>query len=497
MSRAASARLVTPSWSPDGATILFFAADLGDAPFNVFAIDLGDGAVRRVTDTAGGAQFPELSPRRHADLCWIHARRVRFLLGAGGAVGLDRRAADMDHVITGSHADECSPVKTMAAAASDFEASAPGADAVATATSDVAAAAVTPYRPWRTLVPTYWSPVSSATPVRRLIGAGTAMCGRARTARPMRLMRNGRDARRPDWHASYAYDRWRPTLVRQLLRTTPIRFAAARAKPRALCRCAPAVPPRSLERDLAGRVRRGRPSSRRAQLPRPPDATAAFARCGAAGCTTAAGMFGYSISVEEGFAVEAATETSRTALGSDVDAGAALVRRARVSSPVRPPHGAGGSARRRGRVGRRRRTPAVRRLGPGPSTPVFDFGARRHRPAARHSRSARSPRRARGGGQSSICDSRSGGLERGVGSWPIFLRTAAWRDFRRRGQRLGRPRARAGTCAPSLGGELSSDVVVAALLAVDARGRRRLDARSGRRGARARRIFGASSARAF
>ena len=55
------ARLVTPSWSADGAMVLF-AADVGDQPFDVFAVDVASGVVSRVTDTAGGAQQPELSP---------------------------------------------------------------------------------------------------------------------------------------------------------------------------------------------------------------------------------------------------------------------------------------------------------------------------------------------------------------------------------------------------------------------------------------------------
>jgi hypothetical protein len=55
------ARLVTPSWTPDGTTILF-AANLGDKPFNVFAVDIASGVVKQITDTAGGTQFPELMP---------------------------------------------------------------------------------------------------------------------------------------------------------------------------------------------------------------------------------------------------------------------------------------------------------------------------------------------------------------------------------------------------------------------------------------------------
>jgi Tol biopolymer transport system component len=76
------ARLVTPSWTPDGSTVLF-SADLSAttsanvaAPFNVFSVGVpgssagaltnadalaNAGEIRQLTDTVGGAQFPELS----------------------------------------------------------------------------------------------------------------------------------------------------------------------------------------------------------------------------------------------------------------------------------------------------------------------------------------------------------------------------------------------------------------------------------------------------
>ena len=57
----ADARLITPSWTPDGRTVLF-AANVGDAPFNVYAVSVDDGRVRRVTDSVSGATAPDVSP---------------------------------------------------------------------------------------------------------------------------------------------------------------------------------------------------------------------------------------------------------------------------------------------------------------------------------------------------------------------------------------------------------------------------------------------------
>jgi hypothetical protein len=56
----ADTRLSTPSWAPDGTSVLFSAAAANE-PFNVFSIDTASGAVRQITDTRGGAQFPQIS----------------------------------------------------------------------------------------------------------------------------------------------------------------------------------------------------------------------------------------------------------------------------------------------------------------------------------------------------------------------------------------------------------------------------------------------------
>src|SRR5206468_12461479 len=53
-------RLVTPSWTMDGRTVLF-GANIGDEPFNIYAASL-DGTIRQVTDSISGASASEVSP---------------------------------------------------------------------------------------------------------------------------------------------------------------------------------------------------------------------------------------------------------------------------------------------------------------------------------------------------------------------------------------------------------------------------------------------------
>src|SRR5204862_5704283 len=68
------------------------------------------------------------------------------------------------------------------------------------------------YRPWRTLAPTYWSPLIATDADELLVGATTAMAdalGRHGYAVDAAWTAN---RARPDWHAGYAYDRWWPTL---------------------------------------------------------------------------------------------------------------------------------------------------------------------------------------------------------------------------------------------------------------------------------------------
>jgi outer membrane protein assembly factor BamA len=162
------------------------------------------------------------------------------------------------------------------------------------------------------------------------------------------------------------------------------------------------------------------------------------------------------MSVEEGFAVEAAAESSRTAFGSDADAGAAI-------ADARAYHRLAGHTVVAGRVAAaagwgplasRRRFAAG---GAGPSEPVFDFGRE-------------TIGLLRGFDTDALTGSRAlvanldlrfplARIQRGRGAWPIFLRTIHGAVFADAGHAWD-THFDGGDVRVSAGAELSLDLVV-------------------------------------
>jgi Tol biopolymer transport system component len=472
------ARLVTPSWTPDGATVLF-SADLSaatssnvDAPFNVFSVDVPGssaaaltnaealvnvGEIRQLTDTVGGAQFPELSSN-----------------GTLTYVGYTTDGNDLFSVPVDPSFRDLSPRlqpddQSFRLKAEATKAEATKADATngtpAPVSSDAGgfrlqpedpAIGDHPYRPWRTLRPTFWTPIIETDAGETVIGAATGMVdalGRHYYAADAGW---GGGRARPDWHASYAYDRWRPTLLGSYADDTdPIRggtirsrelFAGAQLPFRRLRRtetlqvgfdaqtdtvsCTSTAACREAHRDLRS-VRAGwLHDSRR--------------------------LFGYSISTEEGFAIEAAAESSGAALGSDVGAAAAVFD-ARVFHRVFSRHtviaaraaiatGWGDADARVFSAG-----------GSGPSYSVFDFGRD-------------TIGLLRGFAPEDVVGPRAAVAnldlrvplaypQRGYGSWPVFFRAIHAAAFVDAGS-VWDTTFRTADIRTSTGGELSLDLVV-------------------------------------
>lgn len=286
-------RLVTPSWT-DESTILFAAA-VGGAPFNIFSLDLTSGSIRQVTDSTSGAQFPELVDGTLTYLGYTVDGYDVFSLQTAPATWTPTNLRTPEPETPRTREPENLPTREPS-----------------------------PYSPLPTLVPTYWSPRIESDAGETVVGAETAMTdalGRHSYAASAGWSTRGR----PDWQLSYAYDRWRPTLFASYSDDTdPIRGGELRS--------------RELFAGALMRFRKVRFSeSFLAGFDAETDTVACSGECrGRSGAadfrSVRAGwlhdsrrQFGYSISDEEGFALEAAIETSRAALGSDADTDAAII----------------------------------------------------------------------------------------------------------------------------------------------------------------------------
>ena len=450
--RAAGDAVVDARWRDDSLR----RRSAGDGRSTSSRVDVASGAVRQVTDTRGGAQFPELAPDGTLiyvgytpdgyDLFSVPTRRCRLERDEPREPGLASEPPEAENPRTGEPQNPQNP----------------GAS-----------------EPWN---PATYTPVPHAgadlldadrlesDAGETVVGAGTAMTdalgrhalcgrrrlgGRARAARLARLLRL-----RP-----LAAD-----ALRQLRRRHRSDSRRRRAQPRVVRRrasCASASV-RWSETLLAGFdaetdtvlrepsvACRRRTTARSAIAPR------------AAGCTTAAGRS----------ATRSARKKDSPSRRRRRRAGR---RSARMPTPAprsstRAPF-TGSSARHTvlaGRVGRRGAAGATSARGacsrpPGPgrrirrstsaATPSVCCAASRRRTCSARERPS----------PTSISAFRSRGSQRGVGAWPIFLHAAPRRRVRRCRPRLG-PAFRAADIRTSIGAELSLGRRRAPLPAADAR----------------------------
>ncbi len=452
----ADARLVTPSWSGDGAMVLF-SADIGDAPFDVYAVALATGVVSRVTNTAGGAQEPTLSPDGRS-LVYVGYTPDGYDLFR---VPFDRSGLTDDGDFQSSLAPRAPHLVRLAPralllATPDSGLATPDSG-LATPDSGLATpdSGLAPYRAWRTLTPTYWSPIVETDSDEFLVGAGTAMSD-ALGRHSYAVDAAWADRARPDWSAAYAYDRWAPTLFasysddtdpfdgglvrsRELVTGAVLRFRhirwtesvlAAFEAENASIQCDEAC---TLPREQRRRSLRGGwlHDSRR--------------------------TFGFSISTEEGFLIESAAETTRAALGSEGDGGAAIADvRAfrRVTAGHAVVAGRVAFAGSWGDVGVRRLFSAS---GSGPAVAAFDFG--RDTIGLLRGFSADEVVGLRAAVANIDFRVPLARPERGIGNWPIFFRSIHAAAFFDAGHAWNRT-FRMSDVRTSVGGELSLDTVV-------------------------------------
>ena len=292
------ARNTTPAWLPDGT--LLFSSDRDGGPFTLYAVDPATGDATRVTGAGEGAQAPALSPDR---------RRLVFV--GYSADGYDLYAIPFDRA---SWQRAAFPAQSAAEAT---------AAPPAPPRSDIAVDRG-PYRPWRTLAPRVWLPIVESDGEDLVVGAATA--GSDALGRHLYGVTLGWsvDRRRPDAQIDYAYARWRPALFASFAtdtdpwRTGEIRsrefmtgalFPVRRVRWNSTAMAALFVSSDAVACPGCGEAIESR--SRRS-------AVRAGWRLSNAKC------FGYSISAEEGSSVSIASEVTRRFLGADADAGAVV-----------------------------------------------------------------------------------------------------------------------------------------------------------------------------
>jgi hypothetical protein len=305
------ARNVTPTWSADGARILF-ASDRAPGGFGLYEADVQTGSVRRL-EAGPGAQFPALSP---------DASRLAF-------VGYTADGYDLFEIAPGSVRVPIEEPGLPAAAD-------PRGLELSRAPDPLDASR--PYTPWRTLTPRFWVPIVAGDAGDLSLGAGTggydALGRHAWFGTAAWAVEHGR----PEWRVDYAYTRWRPLVFGRVAdrvetwRAGRVRTREADAgvlMPIQRVRWATSV----LASFHVSRDDVACPACRPAVDAR---VTRSAVRGGWA-FSNARG-FGYSISREEGGVVTVTTEFARRAFGADADAGA-LVIDARRYVEVVPRHG--------------------------------------------------------------------------------------------------------------------------------------------------------------
>lgn len=290
------ARNVTPYWlSP---TTLLFASDRGGRPFSLYSVDVSSGAIRRLNGIGHSAQAPVVAPDR---------RSIVF-------VGYTADGYDLFSMPLASASWSDVP---GAAASSAPEPQAIGPAPVTTADS--------PYRPWTTLLPRFWTPVIESDSSELSLGAesqGSDPLGRHTYGGTIAWTTS---RFQPDWSVSYAYDRWWPTLfVAVSDDTDPFRAGEIRTREVNAGAVFAVARVRWSQAWLASvNASRDAFTCEGCEVPLPPDVKRGAIRTG--WILNTAKEYGYSVSRESGASLRVTWEAAPDALGSDAGNGSATL----------------------------------------------------------------------------------------------------------------------------------------------------------------------------
>ena len=291
---APGSRNVSPAWMPDGRRVVFASA-VGETPFAIYSVDITTGALARLQGAGASAQSPDVS-----------ADGSTIVFVGYTSDGYDLFSMKLD----APRWRPADPVPVSTAAAPPDTADA-GTDRA--------------YSPLRTLLPRLWSPIVQSDGDDLVIGAATV--GADVLGRHAYGVSAGWSTTRgrPDWWAAYAYDRWRPTFFADIsddsdawldgnIRTQELN-AGALVPFRRVRKTQTAIAAFNASTDTivcteCGPIPAGRVSRRSLRV----------------GWTfDSARTYGYSISQEDGTAASLSVESTVAGLGSDGDAGAAVL----------------------------------------------------------------------------------------------------------------------------------------------------------------------------
>ena len=206
---ASGGRNVTPVWLPDGESVLF-ASDRADGRFKLYAVGRRappDATPELALDVQGGVMWPDVA----AD-----GRTVVFTsLTADGYDVFAARLPDREDPPAGA---------PLLAAALAPEPVTPRAQpsGIGATSGEPPLPPAREYSPWRTLLPRNWSPLLNVDGDEVDVGATTGatdVLGYHAYDVSVMWRASGQDAdftfdgARVNWRASYAYNRWRPSLL--------------------------------------------------------------------------------------------------------------------------------------------------------------------------------------------------------------------------------------------------------------------------------------------
>jgi len=316
-------RNVTPAWTPDSGSIVF-ASDRDGGPFALYRAWLAPDArsverINRLPGPPGGAQSPDVSADGRRVLC------VGYTVDGFDVFEIELNSDTGPAGIGARLSDRANPAET-----GTYDVGRPAGRGPARESASMS------YRPWSTLWPRAWLPVLDSSDDQIRLGAtagATDALGYHTwgvTATWAVAVQPSMDAviprGRPDIDARYVYDRWRPSLYAQYSdETTPLLIARLTPAERPA-----ALRERSVDLGALVPIRRVRWIQtalvawhrEQATLDGPLDADHADRGALRAGwALQTAKRYGYSIGPEDGVAIGLGTEADWRALGADAAAG--------------------------------------------------------------------------------------------------------------------------------------------------------------------------------